>query len=108
MSRITTLMEEKELFRRSDLKIADLASELGTNVTYISACINGQEGVSFNEFVTRYRVRYAQNLMSRHPDMKLSQVSEESGFSGERSFFRNFKKMTGVTPRHWIDSVKDP
>jgi len=107
MSRITVLMEEKELFRRSDLKIADLASGLGTNVTYISACINGQAGVSFNEFVTGYRVRYAQALMSRHPGMKLSQVSEESGFSGERSFFRNFKKMTGFTPRQWVDSVKD-
>lgn len=104
MSRITALMEEKELFRRPDLKLADLALELGTNVTYISACINGQAGVSFNEFLTRYRVRYAQELMKSNPDKKLSHIAEESGFSGERSFFRNFKKVTGVTPRQWIES----
>jgi len=107
MSRIISLMEEKELFRRSDLKLADIASELGTNVTYISACINGQAGVSFNEFVTRYRVKYAQALMKQHPGMKVSQISEEAGFSGERSFFRNFKKVTGVTPRQWVESSKD-
>ena len=105
MSKITALMEEKELFRRSDLKLADLALELGTNVTYISACINGQAGVSFNDFVTGYRVRYAQELMKMHPDKKVSQIAEEAGFSGERSFFRNFKKVTGVTPRQWVESV---
>ena len=104
MSRITALMEEKELFRRTDLKLADLALELGTNVTYISACINGQAGISFNEFLTRYRVRYAQELMKNNPDKKLSHIAEESGFSGERSFFRNFKKVTGVTPRQWVES----
>ena len=32
-------------------------------------------------------------------------LSEEAGFSGERSFFRNFKKVTGVTPRQWVESV---
>lgn len=105
MSKITALMEEKELFRRSDLKLADLALELGTNVTYISACINGQAGGSFNDFVTGYRVRYAQELMKMHPDKKVSQIAEEAGFSGERSFFRNFKKVTGVTPRQWVESV---
>lgn len=105
MSKITALMEEKEIFRRSDLKLADLALELGTNVTYISASINGQAGVSFNDFVTGYRVRYAQELMKMHPDKKVSQIAEEAGFSGERSFFRNFKKVTGVTPRQWVESV---
>ena len=106
MSRITALMEEKQLFRRTDLKLADIALELGTNVTYISACINGQAGISFNEFLTRYRVQYAQDLMKRYPDKKVSQIAEEAGFSGERSFFRNFKKITGVTPRQWIESGK--
>ena len=45
-----------------------------------------------------------EELMKSNPDKKLSQIAEESGFSGERSFFRNFKKVTGVTPRQWIES----
>ena len=43
--------------------------------------------------------------MKMHPDKKVSQIAEEAGFSGERSFFRNFKKVTGVTPRQWVESV---
>lgn len=104
MSRIDALMTGREMFRQGDLKLSDLASTLGTNVTYISACINGQKGMSFNEYVTQYRVRYAQELMIRHPKMKIQQVGEDAGFTNDRSFFRSFKQVTGVTPGEWRSS----
>ena len=101
MARIIALMEEEQLFRMKDLRVAELASRLGTNTTYISACINGQIGQTFNEFVTSYRIRYAQTLIKENPQMLMSQVCEESGFTSERSFFRNFKAVTGLTPTEW-------
>jgi len=101
MTRITILMEEEELFRRKDLRVADIARELGTNTTYISACINGQCGVSFTEFVTGYRVRYAQKLMTERPQTLLSHIGEEAGFASEKSFYRSFKAVTGLTPSEW-------
>ena len=94
-------MEDRQLFRRSDLRVGDVASELGTNTTYISACLNGQLGVSFPVFVARYRVEYAQSLMLREPGKRLSKVAEESGFADDASFFRTFKQITGVTPSEW-------
>ena len=101
LSRITALMEDRQFFRRKDLRIGDVASELGTNSTYISACLNGQQGVSFPVFVARYRVEYAQSLMLREPGKRLSEVAEESGFADDASFFRTFKQITGVTPSEW-------
>ncbi len=101
LSRITALMEDRQFFRRSDLRIGDVASELGTNSTYISACLNGQLGVSFPVLVARYRVEYAQSLMLREPGKRLSKVAEESGFADDASFFRTFKQITGVTPSEW-------
>lgn len=106
MSRIITLVEDKEAFRRPGLRKADVAETLGTNVTYISACINTQRGMSFPEFISGYRVRYAQNLMRTKPQMRLSDVAEESGFSSEQSFFRTFKSMTGMTPQEWKEAAK--
>lgn len=47
---IVTLMEERKLFRRKNLKMSDVASALGTNTRYVSAAINAQ-GTSFVEFV---------------------------------------------------------
>ena len=100
-TRITELVEEKQLFLIKDLKISDIARELGTNATYISACINGQMGISFPEFISRYRVDYALKLMQEHPEMSSVEVWEASGFNNEKTFFRRFRLQTGMTPAEW-------
>lgn len=100
-TRITGLVEEKQLFLVKDLKISDIARELGTNSTYISACINGQMGISFPEFIARYRIAYAQKLMREHPEMPSVEVWEASGFNNEKTFFRSFRTQTGMTPAEW-------
>ena len=101
LSRIVSLMEKDELWRQKGLKVSDLATRLGTNATYISACINGQAGKSFPEFLNDYRLRHAQKLMAEQPDRLLSDVADECGFSNEQSFFRTFKARTGLTPQEW-------
>lgn len=100
-AQITALMEEQKLFRNKDLRIADVATALGTNTTYISATLNGTLSTTFPAFVTGYRIRYAQDLMRKDPTMRLSQVAEESGFANEKTFMRSFKTACGVTPSEW-------
>ena len=99
--KLEALMEEKELFRNKDLRIADVAAELCSNTTYLSACLNGELNTTFPAFVTGYRIRYAQKLMRKDPAMRLSQVAEESGFTNEKTFLRSFKTACGVTPSEW-------
>jgi len=107
IEKISTLMEEEELFRQQNLRILDVAQRLGTNVTYISSCINNVHGGTFNDFVNRYRVRYAQQWLLAHPDRKVTDAVEESGFSSEASFFRNFKTLTGQAPSEWLAGQKE-
>lgn len=102
IDKVVALMEDEELFRQQNLKILDVAQRLGTNVTYISSCINNLHGGTFNDFVNRYRVRYVQRWLLDNPDRKVSDVVEESGFASEASFFRNFKTLTGQTPGEWL------
>ena len=102
--KLKVLMEEKQLFRNKDLRIADVAAALGTNTTYLSTCLNGELNTTFPAFVTSYRIRYAQELMREHPSMRLSQVAEESGFTNEKTFLRTFKAVCGVTPSEWKQS----
>ena len=99
--KLKALMEEKELFRNKDLRIADVAAELCSNTTYLSACLNGELNTTFPAFVTSYRIRYAQKLMRKDPAMRLSQVAEDSGFTNEKTFLRSFKAACGVTPSEW-------
>ena len=98
----TALMEERQLFRRPGLTLQDVARELGSNTRYVSTCINDETGKSFPDYINSYRVKFAQRLLKSNPGRPLSGVAEESGFSSESSFFRNFKALTGKTPNQWL------
>ena len=98
MERICQLMENQKLYLDSELKLSDVASSLGTNRNAISNCINSQRGCSFTQFVNKYRIDYAQQLLRTRSDIKISEVWTTSGFSTERTFLRTFKQLTGMTP----------
>ena len=101
-TRIQRLMEEKELFRNPDLKVEDIAAELGTNVAYVRGCISGNFGASFRDFVNGYRIRYVQRLLKENPDAKIGTLAEEAGFSSSATFYRQFAAATGLSPATWL------
>lgn len=106
MLRIKQLMETEQLYLKADLQVADVADALGVPRNTISTCINSQQGCSFSQFVNDYRMNHAKRLLSESPDMKISAVGLNSGFSNERSFFRVFKAATGMTPKEWVTKVE--
>lgn len=102
MERICQLMESERLYLRSDLKLQDVATALGTNRTYISNAIRSARDQSFTQFVNTYRIGYAMQQLRSDADKKISSVWAEAGFSTEASFFRTFKAMMGMTPGEWL------
>ena len=99
--RIRQHMDEQRPYLNSELKVRDIANYLGTNSRYISYCIKRVEQCTFSAYINKHRVAYAQQLMRRHPDIKLTEVYLKSGFANEISFFRTFKGITGMTPSEW-------
>lgn len=102
LERICQLMDERQLFRNSELKVADVAEVLGTNSRYVTDCIKDKRGMTFTQFVNEYRVSYVQQLLRLHPDMKVFEAYTQAGFTSERSFFRIFKDVTGMTTTEWL------
>lgn len=50
------------------------------------------------------RIEYAKTLLDNYgKGTKMMLIAEESGYSSEQSFFRNFKKFEGMTPSAWIE-----
>ena len=107
MRRITALMEEKQLFKVSDLKVSDIANELRTNARYVSDCIKNSTNYSFTQYVNSYRIQHAQQIMRDFPDQKISTIFLDSGFTNETTFFRAFKAITGMTPKDWRNQQND-
>ena len=102
LQRICLLMEQERMYLRSDLKVSDVANELGVNARYVSDCIRLLRNTTFTNFVNAYRVDYAKQQLRDHPDKKISEVYLASGFANETTFFRTFKSFCGMTPREWM------
>ena len=83
----------------------DLRAILPTNRTYLSQLINAEYGCNFYQYVTNYRIAEAKRLMREHPELKMQEVAEQSGFASAAVFSRTFSRETGFSPREWSSSV---
>lgn len=102
---IEALMVEQHYFLKADLKIGDVVKAIGSNRTYVSNYINTTYNCSFSDYMNRLRIEYAKELLaSAREGTKLNQIASASGFGTEQSFYRNFKKFTGMTPAEWLSS----
>ncbi len=94
-------MQEEKPYLNPEFRLLDMRQVLPLNRTYLSRLINDEYGCSFYQFVTNYRIEEAKRLMREHPDMKMQDVAEQSGFSSPTVFGRIFARETGLTPREW-------
>ena len=102
MHQIADAMREQQLFANPHLTIQDLATAVHSNRTYVSNCINRRTGLSFSQYVARYRVEYAQTVL-QSPDYAsdheaVADAIALSGFASDQNFYRVFKDLTGLTP----------
>lgn len=101
--RLNKLFDEKQIFKDPELRLNDVARQLGTNRTYVSKLIHNKRNMSFCEFVNDYRVSYSEMLLtsSNTLNLTLEEVAINSGFSNQSSFYRAFVKKNGIPPGNY-------
>lgn len=102
LNKISCALRAQKLFADPNLTVQDLATAVNSNRTYVSNCINRRTGYSFSQYIARYRVEHAQQIL-RDPKYKndheaIADAMALSGFSSDQNFYRVFKEVTGVTP----------
>lgn len=88
---------KKKVYLNPKLNIMELAMAVGTNRTYISNYINQQLHTTFYEYVNKWRVEHAKELLAS-TDLSLEDISVEAGFNSLSSFRRYFTRSAGMTP----------
>ena len=109
VQKIDRKMKEEQLFLQPDLKLSDLAEGLNTNRTYIYEAIKAidqKNPVSFSDYVNRYRIEYSMMRLKDNPDESIEDIMLQSGFISKSTYYNNFKKFTGMTPREYINNMK--
>lgn len=95
---IISLMQQHKPFLRQDLTLQQLADLLKISPHKLSATINTEFSETFFNFVNRYRITYAQEILLSNPSRGITEIFYDAGFSSKSSFNTAFRKNTGNTP----------
>lgn len=108
MEKIDSAMLDDQLFLEPDLSLLTLCEKVGTNRTYASKAIKDTKGCSFPDYVNRFRLDYAVELMKNTPKESIivQNIAMQCGCGSIQTFYRYFKLFYNETPTQWIERNK--
>ena len=108
MEKIDYVMREEKLFLQPELSLISLCERVGTNRTYASKAIKDAKGCNFSDYVNRFRLDYAVELMKNTPkdDIVIQNIALQCGCGSIQTFYRYFKVFYNETPTQWLERNK--
>ena len=100
VNELKDLMQKSKPYLNPDLTIKDLSEHFNMHHKFLSQIINSQFDQNFYDFVNRYRIQEAQEIMLKNTDEKMTilEILYDVGFNSKSAFNNAFKKNTGKTP----------
>ncbi len=98
IEQLNTLMIEKELYKKTDIKLQNVAKNIHISTHKLSQLLNDNLGKSFASFINDHRIEEAKRLLMSNDHFTLEAIGFEAGFSSKSSFYATFKKVVGMTP----------
>ena len=87
------------------ITLSAIAKSLGYNPNYLSQCISEIFGMNLRTLIASIRSDKARYLLYETDKTGL-EICYECGFGSERSFHRQFKAVTGRTPKEYREFIK--
>ena len=108
MERIDYAMRNDNMFLQPDLSLITLCEKVGTNRTYASKAIKDAKGCNFSDYVNRFRLDYAVEMMKNMPkdEIVIQNIAMQCGCGSIQTFYRYFKLFYNETPTQWLERNK--
>ena len=99
---------KNRLYADPSLKIGDLAKLVGSSSHALSYVFNQYLNKNYYDYINEYRVEAFKSAIQedKYSKYTLDALSEHCGFTSRTSFFRSFKKVTGITPNEYIKNFR--
>lgn len=104
MAQIYRHFENNKPYLNGDFRLSDLASVLSIKPYQLSEIVNLHYD-GFQHLLAEYRIRESKKLLS-DPEAKVIEVAFMSGFNNKVTFYKSFRKATGMTPVEWREKEK--
>lgn len=86
------------------LSLGEVADVFGYSQGYLSSIFTRFAGVSFVDYVTNTKIAKAKELLA-NPDARVYEVADEIGFDSSFYFSKVFKKVTGLSPSEYQQTL---
>lgn len=105
---VEDLMRNKKRYKDETLTVERLADELNISSGYLSKIVSNITGKKMADYVNAFRVEEVkENIVSdAFSHYTLLSIGLEAGFNSKASFYRNFKKITGLSPSEFNYQTK--
>jgi two-component system response regulator YesN len=89
------------------MTLNEISALFGLSPNYLSAVFKKTCGVGFSEYISQVKVSRAKTMLLEQ-DMKVYEVADPLGFESAFYFSKVFKKITGVSPREFVQQSVKP
>ncbi len=98
--KLLRIMESEQPYLNNELRLDDLSRLMNLSRNHTSQIINEHFNLSFFDFINKYRVKEAKNLLMNNAvnGLTMTQIAYDVGFNNRASFYKAFKKFTESTP----------
>lgn len=90
---------------KADFSLKKLSELMGYNSNYLSGLFKKQYGLTFQDYLVYSRIEQAKILLLS-TDLKNYEIAEKIGFTDVNYFGSRFKKIVGMSPKHYKMQVK--
>ncbi len=97
-TQIEDYFKKDEPFLNPELRQAHVCEALNCSTHHISQVINQKTGASFNAFIKKHRLLYAEQILKKNRKADIKTVCYQSGFNNKTTFNAAFKQQYGCTP----------
>ena len=95
----------KTSYTNPNLNLDDIANQLNISSNYLSQIINGRN-IRFNDYLNTERIEKVKLMLKDQAfsNYTIMSIGLEAGFNSNASFYRAFKKATGISPSDYRNS----
>lgn len=76
----------------------ELAKQFGLSRSALSSAFPQHTGLPLHKYIAQKRIQKAQVLIRTHKDISLSEIAARVGYEDSSTFYRNFHRITGMSP----------
>ncbi len=103
---VTSYMEHQKPYIDNELRLVNLADQVGFSTHLLSKIINKKSGKNFNNFVNEYRLKEAKELLLSKDYYNIKSIYFDVGFNNKTTFYKAFKRKFNCTPLEFKEEKK--